>query len=140
MAWAFQQARNQPIAMNVVIEFGYRHMQSDSFNYPTPIKAAITTKVSPMVPAKPHEGHGPAIEVGVYECEVHLKFRLVEEKGVLLDREQLLEMLIDAYLSGSDEYMEPLESKVDVQEMDETNASPQMRRQLMRLRNSRDLN
>lgn len=114
-------------------------MQSDSFNYPTPIKAAAT-KVSPMVPTKPQEGHGSAIEVGVYECEVHLKFRLVEEKGVLLDREQLLEMLIDAYLSGSDEYMEPLDSKVDVQEMDETEASPQMRRQLMRLRNSRDLN
>jgi hypothetical protein len=125
--------------MLLLKEFGYRHMQSDSFNYPTPIKA-IATKLSPMVPVKSHEGHAPAIEVGVYECEVHLKFRLVEEKGVLLDREQLLEMLIDAYLSGSDEYMEPLESKVDVQEMDETNASPQMRRQLMRLRNSRDLN
>jgi hypothetical protein len=121
--------------MLLLKEFGYRHMQS--FNYPTPIKAAAT-KVSPMV--QPNEGHAPAIEVGVYECEVHLKFRLVEEKGVLLDREQLLEMLIDAYLSGSDEYMEPLHSKVDVQEMDETEASPQMRRQLMRLRNSRDLN
>jgi Npun R1517 len=125
--------------MLLLKEFGYRHMQSDSFNYPTPIKVAAT-KVSSMVPVKPHEGHGSAIEVGVYECEVHLKFRLVEEKGVLLDREQLLEMLIDAYLSGSDEYMEPLDSKVDVQEMDETHASPQMRRQLMRLRNSRDLN
>jgi hypothetical protein len=125
--------------MLLLKEFGYRHMQSDSFNYPTPIKA-IATKLSPMVPVKSHEGNAPAIEVGVYECEVHLKFRLVEEKGVLLDREQLLEMLIDAYLSGSDEYMEPLESKVDVQEIDETNASPQMRRQLMRLRNSRDLN
>jgi Npun R1517 len=125
--------------MLLLKEFGYCHMQSDLFNYPTPIKAA--TKVSAMVvSAKSHEGHAPAIEVGVYECEVHLKFRLVEEKGVLLDREQLLEMLIDAYLSGSDEYMEPLQSKVDVQEMDETEASPQMRRQLMRLRNSRDLN
>jgi Npun R1517 len=126
--------------MLLLKEFGYRHMQSDSFNYPTPIKVAATKVSSMVVPVKPHEGHGPAIEVGVYECEVHLKFRLVEEKGVLLDREQLLEMLIDAYLSGSDEYMEPLQSKVDVQEMDETNASPQMRRQLMRLRNSRDLN
>jgi hypothetical protein len=127
--------------MLLLKEFGYRHMQSDSFNYPTPIKAAATRVNSMVVPTKaPHEGHAPAIEVGVYECEVHLKFRLVEEKGVLLDREQLLEMLIDAYLSGSDEYMEPLDSKVDVQEIDETDASPQMRRQLMRLRNSRDLN
>jgi hypothetical protein len=109
-------------------------MQSDSFNYPAPTPIKVAAKVSPK--GSPHE----AIEVGVYECEVHLKFRLVEEKGVLTDREQLLEMLIDAYLSGSDEYMEPLQSTVDVQEMDETDASPQMRRQLMRLRNSRDLN
>lgn len=114
-------------------------MQSDSFNYPAPTPMKATAKVSPMVPSKaPHDAKGPALEVGVYKCKVHLEFRLVEEKGVLLDREQLLEMLIDAYLSGSDEYMEPLQSEVEVEEMDETEASPRMRRQLMRLRNLRD--
>ncbi|KAM3093151.1 Npun_R1517 family heterocyst differentiation transcriptional regulator [Phormidesmis sp. 146-35] len=77
-------------------------------------------------------------EVGVYECEIHLKFRLVEEKGALKDREQLLEILIDAFTCGSDEYMEPLQVEVEAQEISEIEASPQMRRQLIRLRNAKD--
>lgn len=79
-----------------------------------------------------------AVEVSVYECEVHLKFRLIEEKGVLQDREQLLEMLIDAFSCGSDEYMEPMQVQVNAEEISELEASPQMRRQLIRLRNSND--
>ncbi|MBW4417724.1 MAG: Npun_R1517 family heterocyst differentiation transcriptional regulator [Myxacorys californica WJT36-NPBG1] len=79
-----------------------------------------------------------AAEVSVYECEVHLKFRLIEEKGVLQDREQLLEMLIDAFSCGSDEYMEPMQVRVNAEEISELEASPQMRRQLIRLRNSND--
>ncbi len=78
-------------------------------------------------------------EVGVYECEIHLKFRLIEEKGVFSDREQLLEMLIEAFAFGSDDYMEPLQIEVAAQEVPEVEASPQMRRQLIRLRNSKDL-
>ncbi|NDJ16237.1 Npun_R1517 family heterocyst differentiation transcriptional regulator [Myxacorys almedinensis] len=77
-------------------------------------------------------------EVSVYECEIHLKFRLIEEKGVLQDREQLLEMLIDAFSCGSDEYLEPMQIKVNAAEISELEASPQMRRQLIRLRNSND--
>ncbi|NJR51809.1 MAG: Npun_R1517 family heterocyst differentiation transcriptional regulator [Leptolyngbyaceae cyanobacterium CSU_1_3] len=77
-------------------------------------------------------------EVGVYECEIHLKFRLVEEKGALRDREQLLEILLDAFTCGSDEYMEPIQVDVAAQEMSEIEASPQMRRQLIRLRNAKD--
>jgi Npun R1517 len=77
-------------------------------------------------------------EVGVYECEIHLKFRLVEEKRALKDREQLLEMLLDAFTCGSDEYMEPIEVEVEAQEIPEVEASPEMRRQLIRLRNSKD--
>ena len=77
-------------------------------------------------------------EVGVYECEIHLKFRLVEEKRMLKDREQLLEMLLDAFTCGSDEFMEPLQVEVEAQEILEIEASPQMRRQLIRLRNSKD--
>ncbi|MBD2326596.1 Npun_R1517 family heterocyst differentiation transcriptional regulator [Alkalinema sp. FACHB-956] len=78
-------------------------------------------------------------EVGVYECEVHLKFRLIEERGVLSNRDQLLEMLLDAFSCGSDEFLEPLQVAVNAQEVSEVQASPKMRRQLIRLRNSKDL-
>ena len=70
-------------------------------------------------------------ELGVYECEIHLKFRLVED--------QLLELLLDAFSYGSDEYMEPTQVEVAAQEVCELLASPQMRRQLIRLRNSGDV-
>jgi hypothetical protein len=79
------------------------------------------------------------VEVSVYECEIHLKFRLIEEKGVLSDRDRLLELLIDAFTAGADEYLEPLHTDVKTQEISELDASPQMRRQLMRLRNSSSL-
>lgn len=78
------------------------------------------------------------IEVSVYECEVHLKFRLIEEKGVLRDRHDLLELLLEAFTIGADEYMEPLQADVNTEEISDLAASPQMRRQLMRLRNSSD--
>ena len=32
-------------------------------------------------------------QVGVYECEVTLKFRIIEEDRVMQDRERLLELL-----------------------------------------------
>ncbi len=79
------------------------------------------------------------LEVGVYECEIHLKFRLIEEKDALNDRDKLLELLIDAFTCGTDEYLEPLQIEVAAQEIPETQASPQMRRRLIRLRNSKDL-
>lgn len=78
-------------------------------------------------------------ELGVYECEVRLKFRLIEEKGALSDRERLLEMLLDAFACGSDEYLETLQVACNAQEVAEVEASPQMRRQLIRLRNSKEL-
>jgi hypothetical protein len=78
-------------------------------------------------------------EVSVYECEVHLKFRLIEEKGVLRDRDQLLEMLLDAFSCGADEFLEPVRVHAAAHEVSETDASPQLRRQLIRLRNSKDL-
>ncbi len=78
-------------------------------------------------------------EVGVYDCEIHLKFRLIEEKGALSDREQLLETLLEAFACGADEYLEPIEVEVSAQELSEVDASPQMRRRLIRLRNSSDL-
>ncbi|MBD2056416.1 Npun_R1517 family heterocyst differentiation transcriptional regulator [Oculatella sp. FACHB-28] len=78
-------------------------------------------------------------EVGVYDCEIRLKFRLIEEKGVLRDREELLEMLLDAFTCGADDYLEPVQIHVEAKELPEVEASPQMRRQLIRLRNSSDL-
>jgi hypothetical protein len=81
----------------------------------------------------------PPVEVGVYECEVRLKFRLIEEKGFPTDRDQLLEMLLDAFSYGSDEYLEPTDVQVKAEEISELDASPQMRRHLIRLRNAKDL-
>ncbi|NJP08413.1 MAG: Npun_R1517 family heterocyst differentiation transcriptional regulator [Leptolyngbyaceae cyanobacterium RU_5_1] len=78
-------------------------------------------------------------EVEVYECEIHLKFRLIEEKGVFEGHDQLLEALIDAFAYGTDEYMEPVQVEVTAQEVSELHASPQMRRRLIRLRNSGDM-
>jgi hypothetical protein len=78
-------------------------------------------------------------EVSVYECEIHLKFRLIEEKEALSDRERLLELLLDAYSCGTDEYLESIRIEVAAQEVPEIQASPQMRRRLIRLRNSKDL-
>lgn len=78
------------------------------------------------------------IEVGVYECELNLKFRLIEEKSLLSDREQLMQLLLDALTEGSDDFLEMLQASVKAQEISEFKASPQMRRQLMRLRNAVD--
>ncbi|WP_008314822.1 Npun_R1517 family heterocyst differentiation transcriptional regulator [Leptolyngbya sp. PCC 6406] len=74
-------------------------------------------------------------KVGVYECEVKLKFRLIEEDLTTCDREELLHILVDAFTYGSDEYLESLHTEISVHELEEVQASPEMRRQLMRLRN-----
>ncbi|MFH7025359.1 MAG: Npun_R1517 family heterocyst differentiation transcriptional regulator [Heteroscytonema crispum UTEX LB 1556] len=86
--------------------------------------------------ALPRQANNP--EVGVYECEIHLKFRLIEEKSLLSDRDQLLQVLLDALTEGSDEFLETLQASVKAHEVSELKASPQMRRQLMRLRNATD--
>ena len=79
----------------------------------------------------------PDNSVGIYECEVRLKFRIIEEQLTMTNKEELLETLVDAFAYGSDEYLETLDSKVDIQPLDDVgDASPQMRRQLIRLRNS----
>ena len=77
--------------------------------------------------------------VVIYECDIHLKFRMIEEKNLPADREELLELLLDAFGYGGDEYLEPLQVAVNVTEVSEVEASPEMRRQLIRLRNSKDL-
>jgi hypothetical protein len=61
-------------------------------------------------------------QVGVYECEITLKFRLLEESQV-----------INSY--GNDEFVETLDSQVDIVEVPAVEASPLMRRQLIRLSN-----
>jgi hypothetical protein len=78
-------------------------------------------------------------EFAVYDCEIRLKFRLIEEKQTLRDREHLLEMLLDAFSYGADEFLEPLNVHVEAEEVPEVQASPHMRRQLIRLRNSREM-
>jgi hypothetical protein len=79
------------------------------------------------------------VEVGVYECEIKLKFRLIEEKAAFQDRDQLLEMLLEAFTYGNDEYLETINAEVDTQQLHDVEASPKMRRQLIRLRNSKDI-
>ena len=78
----------------------------------------------------------PTPQVGIYECEINLKFHLIEEDLTQCDREQLLQILIDAYSYGSDNYLESLQSEVKVQAVAELEASPEMRRQVIRLRNA----
>lgn len=75
-------------------------------------------------------------EFAVYDCEIRLKFRLIEERQTLSNREQLLEVLLDAFSYGADEYLEPEVTHVEAKPVPEVEASPQMRRQLIRLRNS----
>lgn len=76
--------------------------------------------------------------VGIYECEVNLKFRMIEEKGVLKNRDELLDMLLEAFTYGNDEYLEATVTQASASEVAEVDASPNLRRQLMRLRNSRE--
>ncbi len=75
-------------------------------------------------------------DVSVYECEVHLKFRMIEEKDALSDRDQLLDLLLDAFIDGDDDYLESLLVRVEAREVPETQASSHLRRRLIRLRNS----
>jgi hypothetical protein len=74
--------------------------------------------------------------IGIYDCEIKLRFRLIEDKAILKDRDRLLQVLLDAFDCGSDDYLEPTYTYADVKEISEVEASPQMRRQLMRLRNA----
>lgn len=78
-------------------------------------------------------------QIGVYECEVRLKFRMIEEGTLPTDRVELLEMLLEAYGYGTDEYLEPVQVEVRAEAIEELSASPKMRRQLIRLRNSKEL-
>ncbi|MEM9264940.1 MAG: Npun_R1517 family heterocyst differentiation transcriptional regulator [Cyanobacteria bacterium P01_F01_bin.13] len=81
----------------------------------------------------------PDDDVNIYECEVRLKFRIIEDKVAIDERDNnaLLEALVDAYTYGDDEYLESLESQINIHEIQALEASPAMRRQLIRLRNSR---
>jgi Npun R1517 len=94
--------------------------------------------VTMRVDAREYQQHTPA-PLGVFECEINLKFRLIDEKAVFEDRDQLLEILLEAFSYGNDEYLETLDVDVQTKEMNEIEASPKMRRQLIRLRNSKDL-
>lgn len=81
--------------------------------------------------------HSPDSQVGVFECEVTLKFRMIEDRQVVQDPEQLIELLVEAFAYGSDEFVEALQSHFAIDEIPETKASPKMRRQLIRLRNAK---
>ncbi|MBE9099480.1 Npun_R1517 family heterocyst differentiation transcriptional regulator [filamentous cyanobacterium LEGE 07170] len=89
-------------------------------------------------PVKRQSSSSETPKVGIYECEVHMKFRLIEEKQVVGDRDHLLETLLDAVACGTDEYLNDLQVQVTAEELSEIEASPRMRRQIIRLRNSRD--
>lgn len=102
--------------------------------YKEHVEKSINDNTSLLLSKRPSKIN--MIDVGVYECEIHLKFRLIEEKSLLSDREQLLQVLLDALTEGSDDFLETLQASVKVQEISEFKAAPQMRKTLMRLRNS----
>ena len=79
--------------------------------------------------------------VNIYECEVRLRFRIIEDQLAIDERDSsaLIEALVDAYTYGDDDYLESLESQIDIHQIKALEASPEMRRQLIRLRNSRKL-
>jgi Npun R1517 len=82
-----------------------------------------------------------SVEVSVYECEINLKFRMIEEASLLKDisdKEQLMQVLLEAFIAGNDDFLETQVENVRAHEVHELKASPQMRRRLMRLRNSPD--
>lgn len=87
---------------------------------------------SPVSPQSPVTN-----DVGIYECEIHLKFNLLEEGHAISNRSQLLELLLDAFLCGADDYLEPILVEAKASPLSELEASPHLRRQLIRLRNSR---
>ena len=75
----------------------------------------------------------------VYDCEINLRFRLIEDKQILTKRDgQLLQLLLDALAQGADAYLEPTKAEVKALEVSDDEVSPRMRRHLMRLRNSTD--
>ena len=80
-------------------------------------------------------------DIHIYECEVHLKFRIIEDRLTIDedDNSLLIESLVDAYSYGNDEYLESLDSQLNIHKIHELEASPAMRRQLIRLQNSRKL-
>lgn len=90
---------------------------------------------------KPSDLSSQVNDINIYECELHLKFRIIENELSLngTDNSALIEALVDAYSYGDDEYLESLESQINIHEIEALEASPEMRRQLMRLRNSRKL-
>ena len=59
----------------------------------------------------------PDTDVGIYECEVRLKFRIIEEQLTMTNQDELVETLVDAFAYGSDEYMEALDSQVAIQQL-----------------------
>lgn len=91
--------------------------------------------------SKSSDSYAQQNSVNIYECEVRLKFRIIEDQVAMdsSDNAALLEALVDAYTYGDDEYLESLESQIDINEIQALDASPAMRRQLIRLRNSRRL-
>jgi len=88
---------------------------------------------------EPAEDQIPDPAFAAYDCEINLKFRLIEEKRIVRKRDgQLLQFLLDALAQGADEYLEPTQAEVKAQEVPDEDVSPRMRRQLIRLRNSID--
>lgn len=72
----------------------------------------------------------------VYDCEIQLRFRLIEDRtAVEGDPDRLLDMLLEAFSCGEDGYMETTHVSVDATPLGDTEVSPAMRQQLLRLRN-----
>jgi hypothetical protein len=74
--------------------------------------------------------------VGIYDIEINLRLRLIEEENTVNgDPDRLLDVLLDAVRCGEDSYLETTDAEVRTTRVVETDASPQMRQKLLWLRN-----
>ncbi|MEM8603820.1 MAG: Npun_R1517 family heterocyst differentiation transcriptional regulator [Cyanobacteria bacterium P01_H01_bin.121] len=77
--------------------------------------------------------------IGIYECELTLRFRLIEDQQAIANREDLLDLLLEAFCQGQYNYVEAIDSQVSAQPAHEADASARLRRQLIKLRNTQIL-
>lgn len=74
--------------------------------------------------------------VTAYNCEVSLKFRLLEDmESLRSDPESLLDLLLQAFSHGEDDYLETTDVQVQVNPISDLELSPAMRQRLLCLRN-----
>ncbi|MFZ9739263.1 MAG: Npun_R1517 family heterocyst differentiation transcriptional regulator [Prochlorotrichaceae cyanobacterium] len=74
--------------------------------------------------------------VGVYDVEINLRVRLIEEDTTVNgDPDGLLDMVLNMLCSGGDDDVETTAAEIKTKLVSEIEASPKMRKQLLLARN-----